>query len=270
VQAWDRYAYANNNTLKYTDPSGHKICDADGYCGTHFNSVENHGYCLVGGPLDLKPCARDDSELSWGGERIYKVFLLFKNTHGWWNADGDFTLAEFVGLWILTEAGWGTPNFPDAIVASLIAQVVAQNLYVGGNNPAYCKSESCWNGVFNYMWKQSQGGDSLLRITKDTISAYMGPSSLAATNPEALMAAALRYGNAALHPTTLIWDGGNDVPINWGNNRDRTDDLAQKHVDPCVLHGPNDPVYFYCSNFYLYSANQAARDFNYPSVPSAN
>jgi RHS repeat-associated protein len=33
VQAYDRYAYANNNALKYTDPGGHEICDADGQCG---------------------------------------------------------------------------------------------------------------------------------------------------------------------------------------------------------------------------------------------
>jgi len=27
VQAWDRYAYVNNNALKYTDPSGHQATD---------------------------------------------------------------------------------------------------------------------------------------------------------------------------------------------------------------------------------------------------
>jgi RHS repeat-associated protein len=33
VQAWDRYAYANNNPLRYTDPSGHKVtCDIDENC----------------------------------------------------------------------------------------------------------------------------------------------------------------------------------------------------------------------------------------------
>jgi len=32
VQAWDRYAYANNNPVRYTDPSGHDICDEDGNC----------------------------------------------------------------------------------------------------------------------------------------------------------------------------------------------------------------------------------------------
>jgi RHS repeat-associated protein len=37
VQAFDRYAYANNNPLKYTDPSGHEICDADGQCGGRYS-----------------------------------------------------------------------------------------------------------------------------------------------------------------------------------------------------------------------------------------
>lgn len=27
-QAWDRFAFANNNPLKYTDPSGHRTCTA--------------------------------------------------------------------------------------------------------------------------------------------------------------------------------------------------------------------------------------------------
>jgi len=31
VQGWDRYAYAGNNPLRYTDPSGHRNCEEDGY-----------------------------------------------------------------------------------------------------------------------------------------------------------------------------------------------------------------------------------------------
>ncbi|MCG2783910.1 MAG: hypothetical protein L6461_02280 [Anaerolineae bacterium] len=34
TQAWDRYAYVNNNPLRYTDPSGHSTCTDDGYCGS--------------------------------------------------------------------------------------------------------------------------------------------------------------------------------------------------------------------------------------------
>ncbi len=32
VQAWDRYGYANNNPIRWNDPSGHAICNADGNC----------------------------------------------------------------------------------------------------------------------------------------------------------------------------------------------------------------------------------------------
>lgn len=32
VQAWDRYAYVNNNPVRYTDPSGHEVCDEEGRC----------------------------------------------------------------------------------------------------------------------------------------------------------------------------------------------------------------------------------------------
>jgi hypothetical protein len=32
VQAWDRYAYANNNPVRYTDPSGHNVPQPCWYC----------------------------------------------------------------------------------------------------------------------------------------------------------------------------------------------------------------------------------------------
>ena len=31
VQAWDRYAYTNNDPLRFTDPTGHRNCEEDGY-----------------------------------------------------------------------------------------------------------------------------------------------------------------------------------------------------------------------------------------------
>ena len=35
VQGLDKYAYTGNNPIRYTDPSGHETCDADGNCGEY-------------------------------------------------------------------------------------------------------------------------------------------------------------------------------------------------------------------------------------------
>jgi hypothetical protein len=52
VQGWDRYAYTNNNPVKYTDPSGHRTCSVeeaatgDETCDQN-NSAEDLEYLLV-------------------------------------------------------------------------------------------------------------------------------------------------------------------------------------------------------------------------------
>jgi len=38
VQAYDRFAYTSNNPLRYTDPTGHRNCEEDGYCPENWGS----------------------------------------------------------------------------------------------------------------------------------------------------------------------------------------------------------------------------------------
>jgi RHS repeat-associated protein len=83
IQAWDRYAYANNNTLKYTDPSGHQICLDDGYCGNPDNvGYQKHIYT----------------------EAIEDVFM--------WHLHGKWTLQQ---LKILYETGYDIQTYIDKL-----------------------------------------------------------------------------------------------------------------------------------------------------------
>jgi RHS repeat-associated protein len=43
VQAWNRYAYTNNNPLRYIDPTGHKICDNIDSAGNCVNPPDSGG-----------------------------------------------------------------------------------------------------------------------------------------------------------------------------------------------------------------------------------
>ena len=45
MQGLDRYAYTFNNPLKYTDPSGHEICDADGNWRSVARQLIRNGHC---------------------------------------------------------------------------------------------------------------------------------------------------------------------------------------------------------------------------------
>jgi RHS repeat-associated protein len=36
-QQWDRYLYVLNNPFRFIDPSGHEICNIDGYCGPYLD-----------------------------------------------------------------------------------------------------------------------------------------------------------------------------------------------------------------------------------------
>jgi hypothetical protein len=84
VQGLDCYAYANNNALRYTDPTGHLGKD---------NTILPEG----GGGLPQPP---DTAVLTDGGKEIQKLFEKYKYTKGWWNnyVSGAFTYKQFLIL----------------------------------------------------------------------------------------------------------------------------------------------------------------------------
>ena len=40
--AWDRYGYTYSNPVRYTDPSGNKACDGNGFDGCEGDLINNY------------------------------------------------------------------------------------------------------------------------------------------------------------------------------------------------------------------------------------
>jgi hypothetical protein len=153
--------------------------------------------------------------------------MMAAATTGWWQAGGAFTLETFVGLMLMHEAAGNVEWL------TLIAQATAQQLYVGGNRPAYCPSGPCVNGVFNFLAAYSESVHRLVdRYIRGGLSIlnYLGYGGLGrkgASEIQQRLGEATLAGHQALHPKTLNPDRYN-APTDWGNFGDINIALTDK------------------------------------------
>jgi RHS repeat-associated protein len=88
VQGLDRYAYTFNNPLKYTDPSGHDICDADGNCNNN-ESIEASLY-RYGIFIEAKMKERDKLQILIEASSMGTVLSCIKGNCSSFNTESDF------------------------------------------------------------------------------------------------------------------------------------------------------------------------------------
>lgn len=141
VLDWDRFAYSRNNPIRYNDPSGNTVCDAEGYCqgtGKRFRA-----------PIPIP-------QLTEAGEAIRDIYLQYLSAEGWWKSSGSFGLNEFLGMWILFES-YSRSLKTWRLQAEKIAIAIAQNMFTGGWNDPFGQSSYA---LFNFMgaWKDGKSG----------------------------------------------------------------------------------------------------------------
>ena len=121
-QAWDRFSYSYNNPILYVDPSGHVPC-LDIFCENsnsyivdtpksppicHGNICSDFSLPFSGDVvLDilqiLVPCVTHSDEIADYAFTMMTLYLDYKETDGWWNADGNFTVSDFLAMSIYVE-----------------------------------------------------------------------------------------------------------------------------------------------------------------------
>jgi hypothetical protein len=94
-----------------------------------------------------------------GGAEMYQLYLDYKVSCGWWNKDctSEFRINEFIGMYLLFESN------AKSDISNVLATTLAQNLYVGGFNPANCPGGGvCENAALNFIAANIDGNSALL------------------------------------------------------------------------------------------------------------
>ncbi|HNT25669.1 MAG TPA: RHS repeat-associated core domain-containing protein [Anaerolineales bacterium] len=148
VQAWDRFAYVNNNPLKYTDPSGHAMtqCGLDGQdCGASASQVayetkqyyyENCSNGYGGGCPTVELIGENQAmgarlDLTIGSFDNNLDILYFGSSHEWgvfWTPgaqEGNVGMASTVGLLFARNMqGRASYRGPSMVVAGTDAPTI--------------------------------------------------------------------------------------------------------------------------------------------------
>jgi RHS repeat-associated protein len=264
VQGLDRYAYVFNNPLNLVDPSGHNPeCGPDGvWCDD--DPGNDNDYPSM--PGSYQP----DVSLTRGGRVVYNLYKEYRNTPGWWNGYGEaaFGLIEFLGLFAYIEAGWNSGE-----IGELVAAMIAQNLFVGGNNPAACTTTQCVNGVFNFIGAYTDasdgvGGDGLFTKSDGTGGPNYVEGQVGRYYAEEYREKISRLGKIAINPNSIFSIDRFNAPSNWGNIKGAQDIKAAivKAGTPYPYSMLKESMYYINGSFVAGSFNQFTHWRSVPGI----
>ncbi len=164
-------------------------------------------------------CQRIDRSNPCDGERMYELYLWYKNQpDAWWNQDGDFTPADFLSLMLLAEAKGADPEFLKAITAASSSQLWGSN----AEHQAYCTTPECEAGIFNFIGAYMEVGTRRYNaiianpISNNNLKLLINSDQQNANYFAQNGVTIDQIGDMTIsNPVSVIYN--NDVPTHWGN-----------------------------------------------------
>ncbi|HNM36403.1 MAG TPA: RHS repeat-associated core domain-containing protein [Anaerolineales bacterium] len=136
VQGLDRYAYANNNPIHYTDPSGHVVCEVGEPCGRGATYVEETSTAQMNKNLEDKlgneyGVTLQKGTRSWDSRNIYAAYAGMFNVDKALNGQTESILGPttFILNWHSGEGDYRGTSYPGLTIFEATTTIPSQNLY---------------------------------------------------------------------------------------------------------------------------------------------
>jgi RHS repeat-associated protein len=207
-QMFNRFSYVGNNPINFNDPTGHLLCDADGFCDQNWSvNQQNHGgNSLMGCRLD---CTIEDLD----GANMEERLDWFR----WLTNHMDGTIGDGTSEWF---------NNIDTVVGSFVWSGQDDNqwmLMVDANillavQDGYASHLGLYNGAIAggsgaHLWMKFFDGLINPEVTQDQLVSMWGAAEQAGTNEGFQRATELGFG------------GGTWKSLNWMMTDYGLDDL---------------------------------------------
>lgn len=258
IAAWDRYADVRNNPLRYTDPSGHDICDELGFCYDKKGSYRINGQLSEVASELTSIAIYNDTHYSGSvalnkkGQHIYDLYLRFVRTEEWlkW-ALNPYQDPLLIFLWITL----GREAYPEIINADSHGKELFLQVSVGWYEIWTLKTQGSINTfldrrmtIFAWMGNNLQSANWTLEGSRNPLNKFRS-----STNAYTYSIAYSVYHGIGRNPA--LEQGSGWWPC-WGNRSLFYDEEVKPGTDD-FLKANNIGVYGEGNSLFLFDADQA-------------